>query len=67
MSVLCIDRINLGQKYGLDEKECLNNIRLLSLCSLAIEHEEIPYRVVSSCGERKVLGSVTLTNRSWRR
>lgn len=34
-------------KYGLDSTTCVKQIRILSLCSLAAEHEEIPYAVVS--------------------
>jgi translation initiation factor 3 subunit M len=34
-------------KYGLDPTTCVKQIRILSLCTLAAEHEEIPYAVVS--------------------
>eukprot|EP00953_Heterococcus_sp_UTEX-ZZ885_P028904 15405-Heterococcus_DN1.PRE.1 len=34
-------------KHGIDNDECVSNMRLLSLCSLATEHEEIPYSAVS--------------------
>jgi len=33
--------------WGLDVQACKRNIRILSLCSLASEHEEIPYKVVA--------------------
>lgn len=32
---------------GLDEKACERHMRILSLCSLASEHEEIPYAVIA--------------------
>lgn len=34
-------------KYSLNEEECTRNIRILSLCSLATESEEVPYNVVA--------------------
>lgn len=33
--------------YGLDPDTCRRNMQILSLCSLASEHEEIPYSVVA--------------------
>lgn len=40
------------QKYAatlvdnkIDHESCVSSMRLLSLCSLATEHEEIPYQV----------------------
>jgi translation initiation factor 3 subunit M len=33
---------------GLDAEKCVKYMRILSLCSLASEHEEIPYAVVAS-------------------
>ena len=35
-------------KYGLDGDECTRHMRILSLCSLAAEHEEVPYATVAS-------------------
>mmetsp|Transcript_37003 Transcript_37003/g.48721 ORF Transcript_37003/g.48721 Transcript_37003/m.48721 type:complete len:435 (+) Transcript_37003:31-1335(+) len=35
------------EKYELDTEQCTSNMRLLSLSSLATEHEEIPYSVIS--------------------
>lgn len=32
---------------GIDHDEALENMRLLSMCSLAAEHEEIPYAVIA--------------------
>jgi translation initiation factor 3 subunit M len=34
-------------KYGLNEEECTRHMRILSLCSLAAETEEVPYDVVA--------------------
>lgn len=34
-------------QWGLDAKTCEKNIRILSLCSLASEHEEIPYKIIA--------------------
>jgi translation initiation factor 3 subunit M len=34
-------------QWGLLPDECTRHIRILSLCSLAAEHEEIPYQVVA--------------------
>lgn len=34
-------------KWGLSPDECIRHMRILSLCSLAAEHEEIPYQVVA--------------------
>jgi translation initiation factor 3 subunit M len=34
-------------QWGLVPDECTRHIRILSLCSLAAEHEEIPYQVVA--------------------
>jgi len=36
------------QTWGIDEKTCIHHLRLLSLCSLAAEHEEIPYQAIAS-------------------
>lgn len=33
---------------GLSSEECIRHMRLLSLCSLAAEHEEIPYSAIAS-------------------
>ena len=35
-------------KYGLDPETCIRHLRILSLCSLAAEHEEIPYADVAT-------------------
>lgn len=35
-------------KYGLNEEECTRNMRILSLCSLAAESEEVPYNLVAT-------------------
>ena len=35
-------------QWDLSPGECTRNLRILSLCSLAAEHEEIPYTVVAS-------------------
>lgn len=34
-------------QWGLSSDECISHIRILSLCSLAAEHEEIPYQIVA--------------------
>ncbi|KAG7353891.1 PCI domain containing protein [Nitzschia inconspicua] len=34
-------------QWGLSAEECARNMRILSLCSLAGEHEEIPYALVA--------------------
>jgi translation initiation factor 3 subunit M len=34
-------------QWGLSPDECIRHMRILSLCSLAAEHEEIPYQVVA--------------------
>lgn len=43
----------LSQKHAatlaenkIDHDSCVSSMRLLSLCSLATEHEEIPYQVI---------------------
>jgi translation initiation factor 3 subunit M len=33
--------------YGLSSEECIRYMRILSLCSLAAEHEEIPYSTIA--------------------
>lgn len=35
-------------KYNLSKDECIRHMRLLSLCSLAAEHEEIPYEAIAT-------------------
>ncbi len=40
------DRI-LDQWEGVSPEHCVRYMRILSLCSLAAEHEEIPYQVVA--------------------
>lgn len=35
------------QPYGLSSETCIRQMRILSLCSLSAEHEEIPYSVVA--------------------
>lgn len=42
------DKATVFATYGLDEEECMKNMCLLSLVSLAGEHEEIPYGAVAS-------------------
>lgn len=34
-------------KYGLNDEECTRHMRILSLCSLATETEEVPYDLVA--------------------
>ena len=34
-------------QWGLSAEDCSRHMRILSLCSLAAEHEEIPYAVVA--------------------
>ena len=34
--------------HGLSKDDCIRNMRLLSLCSLAAEHEEIPYSAIAA-------------------
>jgi PCI domain len=34
-------------KHGIEHEDCVSNMRLLSLCSLASEQQEVPYSVVS--------------------
>lgn len=41
------DEKGLLKKWGLDAAVCVRNMRILSLCSLAAEHEEIPYTVIA--------------------
>ncbi len=42
------DKISVFSTFHLDENECMKNISLLSLVSLAGEHEEIPYGAIAS-------------------
>mmetsp|Transcript_27221 Transcript_27221/g.57806 ORF Transcript_27221/g.57806 Transcript_27221/m.57806 type:complete len:451 (-) Transcript_27221:176-1528(-) len=42
------DKTSVFAQFGLDEEECMRNMCLLSLVSLAGEHEEIPYGAVAS-------------------
>lgn len=39
--------------WGLSSDKCTRYIRILSLCSLAAEHEEIPYQVVADTLQTK--------------
>jgi len=39
---------NIIDAYGLSKEDCIRHMRLLSLCSLAAEHEEIPYSAIAS-------------------
>jgi len=39
---------SIVSQYGLSKEECIRHMRLLSLCSLAAEHEEIPYSAIAS-------------------
>jgi len=36
------------QTWNLSEEECTRHMRLLSLCSLATEHEEVPYAAIAT-------------------
>jgi translation initiation factor 3 subunit M len=38
----------LVTKYALDHEQIVDNMRLLSMCSLATEHAEIPYEAIAS-------------------
>ena len=42
------DKNSVFATFNLDESECAKNMCLLSLVSLAAEHEEIPYSVIAS-------------------
>ena len=42
------DKASVFTTYGLSEQECMKNMCLLSLVSLASEHEEIPYSAIAS-------------------
>jgi len=42
-----IKKNDILEKYDLNKEECTANMRLLSLASLATEHEEIPYHVIA--------------------
>lgn len=42
------DKMTVFKSFGLDEGECMKNMCLLSLVSLAGEHEEIPYSAIAS-------------------
>eukprot|EP00571_Detonula_confervacea_P009029 CAMPEP_0172315254 /NCGR_PEP_ID=MMETSP1058-20130122/24608_1 /TAXON_ID=83371 /ORGANISM="Detonula confervacea, Strain CCMP 353" /LENGTH=436 /DNA_ID=CAMNT_0013029301 /DNA_START=140 /DNA_END=1450 /DNA_ORIENTATION=- len=42
------DKMTVFKSSGLDEGECMKNMCLLSLVSLAGEHEEIPYSAIAS-------------------
>lgn len=42
------DKNSVFATFSLDESECAKNMCLLSLVSLAAEHEEIPYSVIAS-------------------
>jgi len=35
-------------QHGLKQEDCIRHMRLLSLCSLATEHEEIPYDAIAT-------------------
>ena len=35
------------QPFGLSSEQCIHYMRILSLCSLAAEHEEIPYTTIA--------------------
>ena len=43
------------ESYGLDHEQCIAHMRLLSMCSLATEHEEIPYEVHT---HNQIIGSL---------
>ena len=40
--------VKVLQPYGLSSDACIRQMRILSLCSLAAKHEEIPYSVIAS-------------------
>jgi len=42
------DKATVMTTFGLDEESCSKNMRLLSLVSLAGEHEEIPYSAIAT-------------------
>lgn len=42
------DKSGVFTNFSLDEAECTKNMSLLSLVSLAGEHEEIPYSAIAS-------------------
>ncbi len=42
------DKSSVFTNFDLDEEECMKNMCLLSLISLAGEHEEIPYTAIAS-------------------
>jgi len=42
------DKMTVFGTFGLNEEECMKNMCLLSLVSLAGEHEEIPYSAIAS-------------------
>ena len=42
------DKSTVFSAFELDEEECMKNMCLLSLVSLAGEHEEIPYGAIAS-------------------
>eukprot|EP00555_Chaetoceros_dichaeta_P007758 CAMPEP_0198259510 /NCGR_PEP_ID=MMETSP1447-20131203/8681_1 /TAXON_ID=420782 /ORGANISM="Chaetoceros dichaeta, Strain CCMP1751" /LENGTH=158 /DNA_ID=CAMNT_0043946919 /DNA_START=18 /DNA_END=494 /DNA_ORIENTATION=+ len=39
---------NTLSHYNLSQTDCIRHMRLLSLCSLATEHEEIPYDAIAT-------------------
>mmetsp|Transcript_13351 Transcript_13351/g.28222 ORF Transcript_13351/g.28222 Transcript_13351/m.28222 type:complete len:453 (-) Transcript_13351:94-1452(-) len=47
------DKSSVFTTFDLDEEECMRNMCLLSLISLAGEHEEIPYTAIASTLEIK--------------
>eukprot|EP00578_Thalassiosira_sp_NH16_P031192 CAMPEP_0181080380 /NCGR_PEP_ID=MMETSP1071-20121207/2536_1 /TAXON_ID=35127 /ORGANISM="Thalassiosira sp., Strain NH16" /LENGTH=441 /DNA_ID=CAMNT_0023161853 /DNA_START=167 /DNA_END=1492 /DNA_ORIENTATION=- len=60
------DKMTVFTTHGLNEEECMKNMCLLSLVSLAGEHEEIPYSAIASTlnvdeneVERWVIGAVS--------
>ncbi len=42
------DKVSVFPTFGIDEERCMENMSLLSLVSLAGEHEEIPYGAIAA-------------------
>lgn len=38
---------NVLSKYSIDGESCVKNMRILSLCSLASQHGELPYALIA--------------------
>jgi translation initiation factor 3 subunit M len=48
--------------YGVDPELCQRHMQILSLCSLAADHEEIPYAVIHETLQLKTATSTTTSN-----